>query len=402
MSKKWKKQPVSQQNAETAITGEAAVEICPGDRLKKAREAHELSVHEVATRLKLSVLKIEALERGDVQSVATPVFVAGYLRTYARLLQLSEEVVLADFSILLAENSDNAGVDTSCLLSSKPGGVVAHGVVGGAGNAVVSGINSTLNPLSSHAPDEPPTAMAPWLVKGLIAIALVGAAYFVLFAGEDTDKSSDLVSSVATSAHQTATVQTPQSIRQGLVGAELMADSDPMEMSNESESVVNTTSLISSSTSDVAVDQGPNNNESSVATAISTAPAEPRNGSVTPDDRSTNNLTANGQGIAVNNTQETAQARVQEFTAQSELALFFTADSWVEVNDARGERLVYRLGKAGMARTVTGVPPFEVQLGYVPAVDVMYNGAPFDLSRFAGRRSARFSVGTAGDRMGDG
>jgi cytoskeleton protein RodZ len=85
-----------------------------------------------------------------------------------------------------------------------------------------------------------------------------------------------------------------------------------------------------------------------------------------------------------------------EVFIQSELVLVFNDDSWVEVTDARGERLIYRLAKAGMSHAVTGVAPFDVQLGYVPGVEVFYDGAPYDLSRYAGRRSARFRVGTAG------
>ena len=65
------------------------------------------------------------------------------------------------------------------------------------------------------------------------------------------------------------------------------------------------------------------------------------------------------------------------------------------------ERLVYRLGKAGTTRTVKGVAPFDVQLGYVQGVNILYNGAPYDLSRFVGRRSIRLRIGAAGDHLGN-
>ena len=77
----------------------------------------------------------------------------------------------------------------------------------------------------------------------------------------------------------------------------------------------------------------------------------------------------------------------------------FTADSWVEVEDARGQRLVYDLGKAGTTRSVIGVAPFNVQLGYVQGVVISYNGAAYDLSRFAGRRSVRLHIGANESHM---
>ena len=110
--------------------------------------------------------------------------------------------------------------------------------------------------------------------------------------------------------------------------------------------------------------------------------------------------TENAEPVSVNETEQKDTG--VEAVNQSELALVFNGDSWVEVMDSRGERLVYRLAKAGMSRTVTGVAPFTVQLGYVPGVEIFYNGEPYDLSRFAGRRSAHFNIGNADDSMAGG
>ncbi|MEJ2649776.1 MAG: helix-turn-helix domain-containing protein, partial [Sedimentisphaerales bacterium] len=71
--------------------------VSPGNRLRQAREQSGLSRKEVATHLKLSQEKIEALERGEVDQLAAPVFVAGYLRAYAKLVGLPEEEIISDF-----------------------------------------------------------------------------------------------------------------------------------------------------------------------------------------------------------------------------------------------------------------------------------------------------------------
>ena len=77
----------------------------------------------------------------------------------------------------------------------------------------------------------------------------------------------------------------------------------------------------------------------------------------------------------------------------NELALYFQEDSWVEVHDARGERLMHRLARAGQSQTLHGVAPFAVVLGYVPGVTILLDGEAVDLGKYQGRRLARFSVG---------
>jgi len=75
------------------------------------------------------------------------------------------------------------------------------------------------------------------------------------------------------------------------------------------------------------------------------------------------------------------------------LSLYFQDDSWVEVHDARGERLIHQLARAGQTHTLHGVVPFAVVLGYVPGVRILLDGEAVDLGKYQGRRLARFSVG---------
>ena len=76
--------------------GNAAAE--PADRrLRAAREERGLSVDEVAHDLHLDRNIILALESADYEGLGAPVFVRGYLRSYARLLELPEEDIVAAF-----------------------------------------------------------------------------------------------------------------------------------------------------------------------------------------------------------------------------------------------------------------------------------------------------------------
>ncbi len=65
-------------------------------------------------------------------------------------------------------------------------------------------------------------------------------------------------------------------------------------------------------------------------------------------------------------------------TGMQPITFDFTADSWVEVTDARNEKLFINVGKAGESRTVEGVAPFRILLGNARGVVMKYNGQPYD------------------------
>ena len=79
--------------------------------------------------------------------------------------------------------------------------------------------------------------------------------------------------------------------------------------------------------------------------------------------------------------------------AQSELVLDFTHESWLEIYDRDRARLFFGLVQPGHALRLTGVPPFDVLIGYARDVQVMLDGAPFDYTPHTRHGVARFSLG---------
>lgn len=67
-----------------------------GARLKAAREARGLGLGEVADRLKLSLRQLEAIESDRFSVLPGPAFVRGFVRNYARFLELDPEPLLRD------------------------------------------------------------------------------------------------------------------------------------------------------------------------------------------------------------------------------------------------------------------------------------------------------------------
>lgn len=67
----------------------------PGRVLREARERLGLSVADVANQIKFAPRQIEALEAGDFQHLPQATFLRGFVRSYAKLLQLDAQPLLA-------------------------------------------------------------------------------------------------------------------------------------------------------------------------------------------------------------------------------------------------------------------------------------------------------------------
>ena len=75
----------------------------PGARLRAKRESMGLSAEQMADKLRLDVRYIVALEQDNHADIAAPVFVRGYLRSYAALLQLPADAIVECYA------ADDAG-----------------------------------------------------------------------------------------------------------------------------------------------------------------------------------------------------------------------------------------------------------------------------------------------------
>lgn len=71
------------------------VALGPGALLAAERSAQGLAVGDIARQLKLSARQVEALERDDYDAFAGMVFVRGFLRNYAKLLDVDPEPLVA-------------------------------------------------------------------------------------------------------------------------------------------------------------------------------------------------------------------------------------------------------------------------------------------------------------------
>jgi len=69
-----------------------------GDRFRTTREARGLSLSDVAEQIRIRSVYLEAIELEDWNAIGPPVYIRGFLRTYARFLGLDAEDVVSEFN----------------------------------------------------------------------------------------------------------------------------------------------------------------------------------------------------------------------------------------------------------------------------------------------------------------
>ena len=85
-------------SSDADISQASGGEVSPGAMLRTARIQHNLKVEQVAKELHLDARIVTAMENDDQAALPEPIFVQGYLRSYARLVGLSADEVVSRYS----------------------------------------------------------------------------------------------------------------------------------------------------------------------------------------------------------------------------------------------------------------------------------------------------------------
>jgi hypothetical protein len=87
-----------------------------GERLRQAREAQNMGLHEVVDVTKIRADHLRALEEGNYSVFSAPVYIRGFVRSYATLLKLDTAQILEELGHELA---DSGQVDPSLAPASR-------------------------------------------------------------------------------------------------------------------------------------------------------------------------------------------------------------------------------------------------------------------------------------------
>lgn len=334
-----------------------------GERLVAAREAKGLTLAVVANKLRLSAATLQAIESNRYEDLPEPIFVRGYLRAYARLLEMDQKLLVSEYNRLVDTHGPVLTPTTRVRRQAKARGPYPRGAI-----ALI-----------------------------LVTMVVVFGAWWYTRLRHDVPAQSQTVSSKAEQAVSPAAVLPPAQIDSPKPGpvpvAALTPDIPPQSPDTEAaeERVA-------------AVEPEPPIGE----TAASAEPVFSHVGE--------SPITANDDAaVQRRDVKATVEPAVMDLpiaplasergslvrasrapTGEDVLTIMANDECWAEVVDANGYQLLYYPLRPRMELRLQGQAPFQVFLGNAPAVELSLNQKRFDHTPFSRRNNtARFSVDSA-------
>lgn len=355
--------------------------------LAEARKAKGLSQEDVASQLFLTATMIRQIDEGQFQVLGKTAYIRGYLRTYAKVVGLSEDTVVAAFNEIQQVEVDTTEVHE---LVEEP-----------------VGVNRFTGPV---------------VQTGLIGLALVLLVMLLVWIFTDNEdanvgyRPADIEASVA-EAGQREPPGLPS--RELVVGGVKVSNETAVEVSTDVEAASPATVL--TSTAD-RVKPTPTQSKVAQTRVVPTAQAPIRaDGQFTEKaalekaaleqavvenpmvedpvtetgladaavaDIETNSTADQPLSLPVNAASFTrvsqgAGSLITVSTAgDDKLEFNFTDECWIEVFDAVGDQVYGDLNRTGDTLVVVGTAPFRVLFGKAPAAQLVFNGQRVSLDRY--------------------
>ena len=338
----------------------------PGQILKEAREAKGLSQREVADQLRLRKQIIELLEVDDYSTFSTPTFIKGYLRAYAKLLDLD---------------------DTELFQAYKAKGF----------QEVQSSQMQSFSRRKKHQENDNRLMLITYVVI-IVVIALViwwwqepdlgfnekanGSQESSEVAPTDADGEADSVGGIEISNQPTEPQIRPDE-EDAVLESDVEAEDTNVAVESVQEPTAEAQELNSESTGDTLAGPEPVTEETDNDSSLESAEE------ATPEAQS-----AEADAEPMEAAQVAAEQSEQPEASSPSLVLDFNEECWVKIDDATGETQAVGVKAAGYRMPVPGEAPFSVTLCKPEAVNVSFNGNAVDMSQFRTGRVARFTVPT--------
>ncbi len=309
--------------------------LSSGTRLRKAREGLGLSTDDVAGELRLSVSQIKALEQDDYTELPGATYVRGYLRSYARLVNIDEDSVLPP-------------------LQPEP---------------VLRTMHAIARPVQRQARSSDRWVRFMSYGLGILLIGLV-TVWWRSQSGFDFEK--DFLAEL------------PDLVAEKMDGNRTSGNAPLQE--EKPVQIITTPSETGFSQPEP---------RASKPTAASTADTELRTTPSVTDAQDGRPERENATPQAVTATTSRQSPSVPAMNV-GKIALKFSQASWAEIRDANNKRLLHRSFHAGREVEVEGTPPFSIFLGNAGGVRMEYNGRQFDITPYQTGLYARFVIDDAG------
>jgi len=105
------------------------------------------------------------------------------------------------------------------------------------------------------------------------------------------------------------------------------------------------------------------------------------------------NVTATEQTVQASaDIDNTTQTAAVERPINSQAIFTFAGDCWVNIHDAKGERIAYGVKKSGYVMELNGIAPFKVTVGKPELVSITLNGESVDMAKYKVGNIAKFTL----------
>ena len=328
----------------------------PGELLRTAREKSGLSKGDVATRLRMAVRQIEALEKADYNSLPSGTFLRGFVRNYAKAVQADSAQ-----AIQLLERTH------SIAALPKPTAIVLPN----------QDIKINIGPRDTASPK---VRIA--MVLGVMLLLAGAVWYWWEFIRPNLAEGGrpKPAAAIATDVVVAAEVKPPVTLNAepaSIMPTPLPDGAGPMAMAPDlvaSNLAANAPKEIGGLQSRASVLQ-PMTPTISLTTQTTA--------SIAPDLKS-----KTAPSVAITTTPITAPRAA----GAGMLGFTFSGDSWVEVTDSTGKTILSRRYKAGDVDEVVGRVPFSVVVGKAGVTRMAYNGKEVNLAPHTKLSVARITV----------
>jgi cytoskeleton protein RodZ len=321
----------------------AVPRVNPGETLRKARESRGWTIADVAGQLNLTPQRLSQIEQGAFDKLPGHTFARGYVRAYAKLLDIDQSRLVLEFDQFTG--SDAAGSNVHSLGRIEEPVSYSQKIL----RAVSFLVLLALAGLSFFWWQEQAERRAEDLAATSIEHVEVEGAD-----GTTQIHSLDEPEDQAVDAAQTANSELPVLADPALVAGDTAAVAESLPSPAESAPVV--------SAADVPT-----------AALAATTPAVP-----TP--------TAVAAPVV-------AEPVAPLAAGEAQVTVNFIADCWTQLTDANGKILFSALKRKGESLQLTGKAPLELRLGFARGAQVSLNGNSVDVAPFISGETARLKLG---------
>ncbi|MBJ9976224.1 helix-turn-helix domain-containing protein [Pseudomonas sp. S75] len=327
----------------------AAIQQHPGEILRQAREHRDWSQAEVARRLNLTVTSLNYLETGAFDKLPGHTFARGYIRAYAKLMDMDQAPLVEAFDQITGTHAKGSEVHSLGRIEEPVR--LSHNILRG--------------------------------VSLLLLIAVVGGGFF-WWQDQSAQHGKDL-SNIALehveveSADGTTQIHALDEPEDQAVSAGQQPESSPLPLD---QSAAGTAESESAAPAAEPSEQAP---ATPPATPAATAPAQAH------VQAQPQHSTAGA--VAATPTPVPAGEPAAAVAGEGKVAIQFSADCWTQVTDGNGKVLFSGIKRKGENLDLAGKPPFAVRLGFARGAQVSFNGQAVDVAPFTSGETARLKLG---------